>query len=143
MSDKTYYTPELSELHEGFELELRDHTIELETWQEITIGENFDLPVMRHLFKSEQQAAYIRVKVLDHDDIIAEGWRKCDWKEMYVQGDFALAIKNLNRVVICPELNSPKWGDLPLLDREWFNGTIRNRSELRLIMKMLGITNAK
>lgn len=140
-----YYTPSIEDFHVGFEYEEngfgqpRAFTEESSAWDmawnKCIIEEDFATPPIINGIENKT----IRVKYLDHEDIVAEGWENCGkqinesygfskdsyWLELYEDGDVIISSSE------------------PTDDEDYvtyFNGTIRNKSELKLLMKMLNIT---
>lgn len=136
-----YYTPSIEEFHVGFECEVRHFNPKGEelhyTWRKAKaefMGNELVLNSGR--ICSVTDVKNIRVKHLDHDDIV-----ECGWKEYVTSGAmafFKLGEQTLNitydtkRVLISVK----DFGNNVVL----FNGTIRNKSELQRIMRQIGIT---
>lgn len=147
MNDKKYYTPTIEEFHVGFEYEQLARIMQPKTdvpnirWTSFVFQFNQAPYVLDGLSRNEY-----RVKYLDHDDIIAEGWGNCVVTMLDDTDRFGwckthyMLIEDSEQFIVyekVTENNSVASSNII------FNGNIRNRSELRLIMKMLGIRNGK
>lgn len=134
--ENKYYQPEIEEFYIGFEYEFTDNVIESE-WQKAIIKDGTQIDDITRKHKGAN-AYSLRVKHLDREDIESEGWvplklseENFSWiletdKDVYFKLDFD---KRNNPIVFIS--NSEL--------RTIFEGTIKNISELRKIMKMLGI----
>lgn len=125
-----YYTPSLEEFHIGFEYELQgglqSGIIKYEPNDDCLIGD-----VLYWISKGT-----VRVKYLDKEDIESLGWVESTYKgiKCYTRD---------NRIL--------HWFGRPYLDISYyplfegqgpartFRGTIKNKSELKVLMKQLGI----
>lgn len=132
--ENKYYTPSIEEFHAGFEYEMYNGY----RW----ITQEFPNPWFRDSvmggFKTLEKALennFIRAKYIDQQDIESLGWEH-DIEEWYSLGDFSLCH--------CPELTTISddsgWYEQ---NRVFFQGTIRNKSELKQIMHMTGIIKNK
>ena len=140
MATSKYYTPEIEEFHVGFEYEVED------------LGDNGITRVWRpQIFEGEETRTYfteelkegeMRVKYLDKSDIQDLGWVYAEDRGMseangymfrkpqkvFAKGFYKLRFwKNTNRVSI-----EATHGAL-------FSGIIKNKSELKKLLKQLGI----
>ena len=144
-----YYTPDLTEFNYGFEYEYSEDD---ENWQKKVLDEHELYYVKRQL-----ESGTIRVKHLDHDDIVGCGWKhdaNLDGEEIpclisvraHSKG-YAIDMQDtpnktawlayffedgfciIERIVDC------ETGVEDML----FRGTILNKSELKFQMKRLGI----
>ena len=128
-----YYTPELEEFHVGFEYE---YLYKNSAWVKHTINTKADLV----LCIEEVEEDLIRTKYLDREDIESLGWSysltfskegvydeysKTDGEH----GDYYLRVHNTGGLSI-----GEHWVQLDV-----FKGTIKNKSELKRILKQLGI----
>lgn len=143
MRDKRYYTPNIEEFHVGFEYEMNNgHEWTAQVfpnpwWNDGAMG---GINSLSKAIISD----IIRVKHLDHEDIVSEGWGNCvvtmlddtekfGWCKMHY-----MLIEYDEQYIVYENATENK---SVASSNIVFNGTIRNRSELRLIMKMLGISN--
>jgi hypothetical protein len=127
MKNSLYYTPEINELHIGFECEvlgLIGTKEDQRLFSQTTIISQKELPIL-HLLE-------IRVKFLDQSDIESLGWR-------FGTNDY-----------VFPENKNVTYGQHKLLFNNneleiihlsgtLFRGTIKNKSELIKLMKQLNI----
>lgn len=132
-----YYTPELEEFHYGFEYECK--FIEKnkgEVWLKSECGIDFCLG---HIGDRDENQIYsiskkaIRVKYLDQEDIESLGFIHIV-KNIYtthIGGDGYLIYKYDNKIII-------SYGDIHESDN-LFIGIIKNKSELKKLMKQLNI----
>jgi len=149
MENDKYYTPEIEEFHVGFEYEYRG--VLAGDWENITT-EQEDFSIMFDDFEHEMDGKFnelYRVKKLDQEDIESLGWkRQTQYAESYVifenkdsvdnKTDWMISYdKTDNRAVIEQVRWSPS--GMGWKKREVFVGTIKNKSELRRLMKQLGI----
>ena len=134
MEENKYYTPELEEFHIGFEYEwLDEHNI----WHK----EETPLEITKEGFKDQTYG--LRVKYLDKEDIESLGW-----VYNYLTKDFELSIQGRTDTSIfeywltLEDFNSTKGYRLTIdgEDNEnSFNGVIKNKSQLKKLMKQLNI----
>lgn len=137
MEEKKYYTPNIEELHVGFELErykfvtnkageLVPMTLTIEDFSTLTVDDG--------LICQKGDVLYVRAKYLDKEDIESLGWRHDQYhvysKEIDKQS-YILLFHQLDKLEIRPNGNNPF---LPT-----FYGCIKNKSELKVLMKQLGI----
>ena len=137
MEDNKYYTPTIEEFRVGFEFEVA--VINL-------IGDNpikwvkqvFDFNLVGH-FNCENLVTYsvpevFRVKRLDCDDIIDCGFEYDKYHNRYLK-DSIISITLNNGIV---HIKDRSWKDDDTVDDTLFIGTIKNKSELQMILKMIG-----
>ena len=166
-TDSKYYTPGIEEFHVGFEYEVKMWNapeIKLEDWAEFIKTKEAEKKVVwvPKIWKPESALLNvmniandgdgkivsvtvpesIRVKHLDREDIEELGWEHdssiSTHHYFYLGGHF----DNFN-FFLSLELSS---GNVEIFDskefrEENFNGTIKNKSELRKLMQMLQIEN--
>jgi hypothetical protein len=134
MSEAKFYTPDISELHVGFECQLG----EAGYWMKFTCGIYIYQDAVKLIRNNE-----IRVKHLDHDDIVECGWPElihvtsCEGKwyrlgEINLQINFDTGYVHIFTGAIA--LNQYK---------TLFSGHLLNISELRRLMRQLGINKLK
>jgi len=127
MKDK-YYTPEIEEFHVGFEYEYNGKCI---------FTNDMSIAFMNYLITNNNKQ--IRVKHLDQEDIESFDWefKLNGYSEdgvttfsKFQKGDkFLLLEDNLYTTIWMENLNSVVY----------FRGTIKNKSELKRILKQIGI----
>lgn len=146
-TDPKYYSPSIEEFHVGFEYEYNNGS---EWTQQVfpdlmfidgSHGEWF--PILQSLLQDEK----IRVKLLDREDIEAEGMKfsyalfiqACfDIGDPYKTGGGFLHLNSSGEVSISLNFGHHEIDGTPK-DETVFSGTIRNRSELKRILKQVGI----
>lgn len=141
MTDMTegdkYYTPEIEEFHIGFEYEISSKSFypEETTWSRFSFStfENFDY------IKLFIQQGHIRVRHLCHDDIVELGWEKdlsdsrstCFIKRVENETHYLWFFDNGTILIF----KNNKYGHRENL----FSGTLKSKSDLKRLMKQLGI----
>ena len=146
-----YYTPDIKEFRVGFEYEyaiLNNGEIK---WIKDSFGK-----IVRSMIELEflEKDKNIRVKYLDKQDIEELGWTaigKIDDDGSYIIPYFSKLNKyrlypyGKNRIMIVrPKLDIPKGMKVGIIkdceiEESMFDGTIKNKSELEVLMKQLGI----
>lgn len=134
-----YYVPGLEEFHVGFEYEFKerfqDGSVKTQEdfdnakWinQTIKVG---DLPYIERTLKGKtalNKICGIRVKYLDQEDIESLGWNGID--KLYIKYQYRLLISYNYNIKIYNEF----------LKENIFNGVIKNKSQLKKLMKQLNI----
>lgn len=125
--DKKFYVPEIEEFHVGFEYEFRT----LEGWKKKTMSWN-DYPSYAgdYIGEAIKETDGIRVKYLDREDIESLGFK-------YIGGESPMCFVKDN--VNIDLFNSRSMFVYYLRTQKLFEGTIKNKSELKRVLKMLGI----
>ena len=139
MEDSKYYTPEISEFFVGFEYDCILPQWEIQDWRSTVVGTNEDLDAIYQCIKLDR----IRVKLLDKSDIESCGFNQIPSKEFAqdveeYQSNWSIGpnpfrlskYKNLITISHQPHMRS---------SRQLFEGIIKNISELRKLLKQLGI----
>lgn len=135
METNKYYKPSLDEFHIGFEFE---RLVEMKGGTMIPIEEHceiWDKEIMNQHNLVQVLAEWpnvMRVKYLDSEDIENLGFSQMQLPCDYVKNNYILYYNvNKNRVRIL---------DLDIVNEgnAVFNGIIRNKSELKRILKMIG-----
>lgn len=120
----SYYTPDIEEFHVGFEYE-EDFMSGEGDWRKVTFEVKDD--DLWHI-PGKLEEGWIRVRHLCYEDIVGLGF-KAQIKTGETGYGYNLIEKDGKSI-------------LTITDKEYsvlFKGTIRNRSELKRIMKMVGI----
>ncbi len=153
-----YYTPEIEEFYVGFEFETKRNVV-LGTLADsgysyakknkpnLTMKEYVNMcPYFPEVFRADQNAnsinkklSTIRVKYLAREDIESLGWKYYKTHPGMEQMEFDKGEFNLT---YDPDFRGKQWlriamegdGDVTL-----FAGTIKNKSELKRLLKQLGI----
>ncbi len=129
MEDK-YYTPEIEEFHIGFEYEI---TTGYEWVKKPFTHEDFNTFLYQHLDNAVKQEQ-VRVKYLDKEDIESLGFTYFDNTAQYM-------LINNSRLRIIP-YDNPLTGRFKIVhydDAVLFHGFIKNKSELKVLLKQLNI----
>lgn len=129
------YTPDISEFHVGFEYEeinitYHDYNISDENWYYMACYAN-DMDIED--IDNQLNCGNIRVKYLDKKDIEELGWKKDSYNAIintFTKDKYVLELNSNNRIIII---------DNQFGEEIHFNGYIKNKSELKKIMKMIGI----
>lgn len=131
-----YYVPTLEEFHVGFECEMQD--ISPPEWYKDVISDHHSLV----LIKKWLEQGDVRVKHLDHDDIMQLEWRVIDGLsdhyEKGTKGGVFLMIndwKNRQVVIESVHIFDSGYRTSPTI----FRGNLRNKSELKTLMRQLGL----
>ncbi|MFZ1389444.1 MAG: hypothetical protein WAS34_18830 [Thiolinea sp.] len=136
--EKQYYTPKLSEFKQGF---LYEHYIPIqESWVKETFFLNDShINIVKYVdIQTEDTLLKVRVKSLDHYDIIEAGWEfsyedKHETYKSYTLNEFVLTKYNDRDDVIITD-------EQPLDEcTTFFDGTIKNYNKLLDVMEMLDI----
>jgi hypothetical protein len=138
-----YYTPELEEFHVGFEYELMDLALNMvdKEFRSDVITHGGDIDNALEWIKTNE----VRVKHLDREDIESLKWEftgkgVADWYK--IEGDFQIGTWTAYEAVMIHD-PSCNWVKIHVLDRgdevDIFQGTIKNKSELKKLLKQLGI----
>lgn len=145
-----YYTPSLEEFHAGFEYEyLHNDPFSGPAWFPLTL-ENADLSYVKDQIKEEE----IRVCRLCRDGIEALGWT-CVEETKFSDGSYGYLFTYKKGEAIFRMTCSGKEGTIKQgvgaisirvkweHEDEWknrlFHGTLKNKSELKIIMQQIGI----
>ena len=143
LEDSKYYTPSIDEFFVGFEYEM--YNPELQIWESKVIKNSEHLCYF--LFNSNNKTwredckDVVRVKHLDESDIESLGWIDISNEDSpfdlksYTYKTYILIRDNLTNIKIFKmDLNKDFRGEL-------FQGTIKNISELRKLLKQIGISD--
>lgn len=129
--ENKYYTPELDEFYVGFECETNDDG----DWEYYRVKKYTSLLELDKLLKLNG----IRVKYLDKSDIESLGWDfNSEHLGPYLKFKFTNSFRYLyfyaqdNKIII----DNGGWYEDNV---QYFQGNIKNKSELRRLMKQLGI----
>lgn len=161
--ETSYYTPDISEFYVGFEFEsssLDNHWNKLPFTAQKVLGNEKDyfglytLSWVEKVFNTPNFPVhlYVRVKHLDRSDIESLGWRyshtvsnaepslyKEDWFIYTINvGSYQMSVTFENVVTISSWLMDKP--DSPTQSTR-FRGNIRNKSELKKLMQMIGISS--
>jgi hypothetical protein len=131
-----YYTPELEEFHDGFEFQYKAE----EEWFDMDYTQE-DISTL--LFEIENNPEFKTiVKYLDREDIESLGYNhfKHNPKGAFSAVDYYRGYSaglthyhDTNTVIIYEQLQGDMEGET------WFKGKIKNKSELKKVLKMIGV----
>jgi hypothetical protein len=129
--ENKYYTPEIEEFHVGFELEYNNNSIVFgNTWKKLTMNlEDFEE------IENYKRIEY-RVKYLDREDMESLGYLP------WVKNSITHFVKDSIHIYFLPAIdeNGPIVHIKDAVEDTWvFKGYIKNKSELKRILKMIGI----
>lgn len=129
MEDNKYYVPDISEFHVGFEFLWKYKTDDSWKIHSLTDGIFGDPDYSGHKnphFYSREGIDF-RVKYLDKEDIEAEGFKRDSGDCDFIKGEFQIELFD-GKVYITDQFGA----------KDLFFGVIKNRSELRRVLKMIG-----
>lgn len=133
--ENKYYTPEVEELHIGFEYEIAYRNPGFEKGK-IFDGANLDW-LIEHLKNNKN--AEVRVKYLDIEDVESLGWIKRETLGYSFNDEFFMLFGMLKSVYGIRRYLSIVQGKDPKTAVIRFSGDIKNKSELKHLMQQLGI----
>lgn len=134
-----YYVPTIDEIHPGFECEGKILTIERTFHKGVISLIGSELWFTTGDSATNYNATKIRVKHLDHDDIISIGWTFSESNNKYelngynMQG-YSYKYKYLSTIKIY------KQDTEHVIRKLLFDGVLRNKSELKRLINQLRIT---
>lgn len=155
IKDNKYYTPSIEEFHVGFEYEYLDNNLKtwkpnvIESYMLITpnIGEACDSEITE-IFR-ELKEGNIRVKYLDREDIESLGFDKTFKNEFgieylfYENKDYQYCLYHSEKnVIIFRADKNVSWMFPPSFSEAYrpiFSGIIKNKSELKRVLKQVGV----
>jgi len=134
--ENKYYTPNIEEIYVGFELEWQSK-IRKETWNKQIC--DVDLIAIfyddyEHADEEEPFDQRFRVKYIDKEDIESLGFHKHK-KEYWLYQDNSIIILTIieDTYISITENYGPGY------ENTLFKGNIKNKSELKVLLKQLGI----
>jgi hypothetical protein len=139
-TEDKYYTPTIEEFHVGFEYEaLVDYYGD--KYEAFMIEDTSDL-IQRMETYDSQDMDFIRVKYLDREDIESLGFEFKEehrFSKIYSKHNEAIEIREDGEV----RIGLINYGINDCVDKItiWFRGTIKNKSELKKVLKMIGYDN--
>jgi len=134
MEDNKYYIPSIEEFHVGFEYEIVLPQWEIQEFRSTIMGVNEDLYAIEKCLKLNR----IRVKYLYKEDIESLGFEETiddtEGNTWYKKDRIKLCfVEGLNfNIEICDNYASK-------LNDTIFKGIVKNKSELKKLLKQLGI----
>lgn len=143
MEKEKYYTPTIDEFYVGFEYEVFEKGSKLESNAFTFIPHNeedkyfkFKYPDPFYGYNLDKlfQQKQLKVKYLDQEDIESLGWVKISVKNnLYKYKDYTLIFKNSHVDIFI-------YGDWDG-EENCFSGVVKNKSELKKLMRMLEIAD--
>jgi hypothetical protein len=152
--ENKYYIPSIEEFHVGFEYErvsyggklLPGSPIIKEWHKEILSDDAFDWNDVTDVYNEGKQCTDIRVKCLDQSDIESLGFlQHSESKYHYFKGgertykDYIYEISHREDSHFTQVIANTN----PKFSRLLFEGTIKNISELKVLLKQLGIDDTR
>jgi len=138
-----YYTPEIEEFHVGFEFESNYISFSKDgNWTKVILGKNDinyeEISWFYTSYIGDAVPTEFRVKHLDREDIESLGWEHTGGKmspgatQYYEKNGMSLDYSENNKIL---SIYSERYN--------WetckFDGTVRNKSELKKVLKMIGV----
>ncbi len=143
--DKKYYTPQIEEFHVGFECEIYSLDEEIPKWIPFVILDLEDLVECHNGLKLEGniQAKYCRVKVLDEEDIKSFGFNYIEEYNPILETSYgkkySLKFSENGPPISLWYANEGNKCHIWQQDIVYFNGTIKNKSVLKQVLRMVGV----
>jgi hypothetical protein len=138
--ENKYYIPEISEFHDGFNYEF--YIAGSNTEYEPKTFTLLDSLMIKGIYQRELEEGWLRVKYLDQTDIEECCWKKhTEYPNCFINYNYFFNVIGNNVYVIQPKdlaLHQDKI-DCALTSAILFQGTIKNKSELKKVMNMLMI----
>jgi hypothetical protein len=131
-----YYTPSIEEFHVGFECERTDNSLPPQ-WNKIVTSSSTINDVIFWNDHKQRLGSSFRVKYLDRQDIESLGFTFM--KDLHFDQGYSEYLKEPGyRIVAGDQYKGMRvhiWG----LGVYEFNGRVKNKSELKVLLKQLGI----
>lgn len=154
--DNKYYTPTIEEFHVGFECEMKNSSDEPFEWEPFKIigvddgimGKNALMDWSFYDTRNAIEDKSIRVKYLDKEDIESLGWENIEDRGMSENYGYSFQkpIEYFSGGVAYYRLRywfTTHRVRIEPLGGPIFDGTIKNKSELKVLLKQLGINGEK
>lgn len=147
--ENKYYTPTIEEFHIGFEYEYRNG----DEWKKDILSEFSEEMTPGTLFcnidgtLTDEGKASVRVKYLDKDDIESLGWKFNDNMSvvsqlyyLYEKDGYDLSVwyRKEGLLLVIRKVNKSS-DNIVVHSHSIFYGYIKNKSELKVLLKQLGI----
>lgn len=143
MENNKYYTPSIEEFHVGFKFELLEPLKQgavsaFEGWQKLTVK---DISLLSNkYFKELFKQKYIRVKYLDSIDIQDLGFELLHNDGDALEFNIADKYDEITYLWFDYETHNIDIYVGDGYDKDYlFQGTIKNKSELKKVLKMIGV----
>lgn len=127
--ESKYYTPTIEEFHVGFEYQTLIQEHDMCVWYKVKVNSLIDINDVFDIYNGKKENNTIRVKYLDKEDIESFGFKIT---ELYgfVKDKWCILLRGEHRLEIVRKENP-----VDVI----FYGTIKNKSELKGLLKQLGI----
>jgi hypothetical protein len=141
--ENKYYVPTIEEFHVGFEYEKNMGKL-LKTdklgWERFEyLGRKGVLSSFKIASEIGNVSDFYRVKHLDREDIESLGFKYDDKRDEYYKGNIIIEFNNKTNVTIGRYQEDYPMGEHTSWTDDLFIGTIKNKSELKIILKMIGV----
>lgn len=144
-----YYKPEPEEICIGFECELyhsyyiperRIEKLKIETVDDFSTDRD-GYGTIADILYGFRTGTPIRVKYLDREDIEELGWENLEIRENSHRSNEFFILGTIRNYDLSYDINNSKVtiSDNQEFAHNWFTGTIKNKSELKRLMKQLNI----
>ena len=130
MEENKHYTPEIEEFHVGFEFERAsvDCNWIINEWNKEVVNTNTCLKII------EKHIGFQRVKYLDKEDVENMGWKSHKEIQHYYKSPCDNFILRIKYEGVCIYVY-----DEYTVDKLIFEGIIKNKTELKKLLKQLRI----
>lgn len=151
--EEKYYTPSIEEFHVGFEYEIYSEGLFEDSIEDFCGWYSYKFQqgnCFRDFEDIKLNLQQIRVKYLDKSDIESLGWKEAEETKEILQrfgrytvfecANIFLTVYSDNMISIVVNTGKVKLTPNEPMDLACiFNGTIKNKNELKTLMKQLGI----
>lgn len=145
MSEELYYVPQLSEFHEYFEYEVSKEGSYVGSKEIFHLNDSHINLVKYVGIQDEKSDIKIRVKFLDHQDCLDLGWIYNEKEDSYEHPTTVMGLGCGDDAHFHLHLDD-KWHRVNITlvanrgtETERFEGSIKNKSELKTLMEQLGV----
>ena len=137
--EEKYYTPAIEEFHVGFECEVYNGG--LDQWEYYLVSnKSWSSNGMWKALRDELE--HFRVKYLDRIDVEELEWvfrREDEFHQFFLKDGMRLALSKSNINIIIEIFNEVGEEEFTHRLGTVFSGSIKNKSELKVLLKQLGI----
>ena len=141
MENNKYYTPTKEELHIGFEVELKSTVTGTKSNDNIEVWIPGTITTLKGFVKalSYLESDLIRVKYLDQSDIESLGWKETCTDYIYTIATNKVQLRYNDTVALLEMYKENNTFTIMYSCECIFKGTIKNKSELKKLMRWLNI----
>ena len=141
MENNKYYTPTKEELHIGFEVELKSTVTGTKSNDNIEVWIPGTITTLKGFVKalSYLESDLIRVKYLNQSDIESLGWKETCTDYIYTIATNKVQLRYNDTVALLEMYKENNTFTIMYSCECIFKGTIKNKSELKQLMKWLNI----